>query len=166
MSNGGEPPTPRRPTSWRWVFRSLLFLIVVGLAGGLWCAYDGISASLHAESGLHATRLTIQAVEEYVKKHDGAWPRSWKELEQSSTKIKDVYDWTQGSGNIDNFVSVDFGANPDRLAKQTEEDFTAIKPVGPYYGSYRIEVPFLLEALRQTRGPQPKHFNDKNATAK
>jgi hypothetical protein len=132
----------------RWAIRSILLAVVALIGGGLWFVYEGISVSVHAERGLHATLLTIQAVEDHVKKHDGAWPRSWKELEDSSTKINDVYEWTQGSENVGNFVSVDFGADPDRLAKQTEEEFSAIKPVGPFYGSYRSEIPALLETLR------------------
>jgi hypothetical protein len=140
---------------------------VVALIGGaLWRVYDGTSASLHAEKGLHATQFTFEAIEDYVRKHNGAWPRSWKELERSSPQMDDVYRWTGGSYKVQEFVSVDFDADPDRLAKQTEEEFQAIRPVGPFYGSYRIEIPFMLEALRQTRELKPRHAEGRKAPEK
>src|SRR5580700_6615697 len=130
-STSGNNATRR--TGWaRWAIRSAFLLVGVGLAVGLWCLYDGISASVHAERGLHATKLTIQAAEAYVKKHEGAWPRSWAELEQSDSKVKEAYEWTEGAGNVGKFVFVDFGADPNRLARQTEREFEAIKPVGPF----------------------------------
>ena len=103
--------------------------------------------------GLHATIGTVEAVEDFVRKHDGAWPRSWGELEQTSPQIRDAYGFTDGRAKIEEFVSIDFNANPDQLMKQSEEEFDAIKPVGPSYGSYRYHLPSLLAALRETRRP-------------
>jgi hypothetical protein len=54
----------------QWLTRATVALIVTGIAAAAWCVYEGVSVSLHAENGLHATRLTLQAVEEYVTKHD------------------------------------------------------------------------------------------------
>jgi hypothetical protein len=113
ISDDGATVAPRRSSLRRWTIRSILFFIVAGIAFGLWCAYDGISASLHAERVLGATRWTIEAAEDYVKAHDGAWPRSWEDLEQSSNHMKDVYGMTGGRKHVQEFVSVDFGADPD-----------------------------------------------------
>jgi hypothetical protein len=154
LTNGGEVATPRRFRWKRWVIGSVVVLFLSAGTFVLWCAYEAISASLHAERGLHATRWTIQAAEDYVTKHNGAWPRSWVDLEESSSQMKDAYGITGGREHVEEFVAVDFKADPDRLAKQTEEQFTAIKPVGPLYPSYRSQIPFLLEALRKARGPQ------------
>jgi hypothetical protein len=135
----------------RWTIRAVLLGIVVLVAGGLWCVYLGVSESLHAENGLHATQYTFEAVEDFLKKHDGEWPRSWKQLEQSSPQMSDVYESVGGPDKVEEFVAVDFDADPDRLAKQTQEEFQAIKPVGSFYGSYKFRIPSLLESLRQTR---------------
>jgi hypothetical protein len=151
ISNGGKTVGSRRFPWGRWVFRLVLLAIVVLIGGALWCVYDAVSEALHAEKGLHATNLTIEAVAEYLDKHNGAWPRSWKELEQSSSQMGEAYRFAGGSDKIQEFVAFDFNADPDRLAQQTDDEFAAIKPVGPRFESYRIEVPFLLETLRRTR---------------
>ena|ERR1700730_4529932 len=93
MSGGGEAVNSRRSAGRRWTIRAILVAVVALIGGALWCVYDGISASLHAEKGLHATQFTFQAIEDYVRKHNGAWPRSWKELERSSPQMDDVYRW-------------------------------------------------------------------------
>ena len=125
--------------------------LAVAIGWGAWCVYEGVSASVHAEKGLHATRLTLKAVEEYFTKHDGAWPGSWADLEQTSNKVDEVYQMTDGRDHVADFVWVDFGADPDLIAKQTENEFEAIRPVGPYYASYRFAVPLFLESLRKAR---------------
>jgi hypothetical protein len=130
-----------------------LVAVLAGLAWGGWCVYDGISASLHAEMGLHATRQTIETVEVYVKNHNGQWPRSWNDLEQSRSAVAEVYRWTGGREHVNEFVFIDFDADANRLAKQTDDEFDAIRPVGPFYGSYRFAIPLLLQTLRQTRHP-------------
>src|ERR1700678_669967 len=132
-----------------WLTRAILILVVAGIAAGIWCVYEGVSVSLHAEKGLHATRLTLEIVEEYVAQHNGAWPRSWTDLEQTSGKISEVYRMTGGREHVADYVWIDFDADPGRLAKQTESEFEAIRPVGPFYPSYRVAVPSLLEALRK-----------------
>jgi hypothetical protein len=147
-----------RRASWpRWTLRAIVALLVLGLGFGAWCAYEGISESLHAEVGLHATQMTMEAVEDYVRKNDGNWPGSWKALEASSPKTFDVYRLTRGFDNVSQYVFIDFAADPARLAKQSQDEFEAIKPVGPFYGSYRYHIPFLLQALRETRQPTPRN---------
>lgn len=143
----------------RWLIGFVLF-VVAGLAAAGWFVYRAISAALHAENGLHATRFTIAAVEDYVRKHDGTWPRSWNDLEQSSPQMRDVYRFTDGPDKVEEFVSVDFNADPDLLAKQNADEFYAIKPVRPSFENYRSHLPFLLDALRQTRRSR-SNANDK-----
>jgi hypothetical protein len=65
--------------------------------------------------------------------------------------MQDVCRMTGGRQHVQEFVSVDFQADPDRLSKQTPEEFEAIKPVGPYFELHREEIRFLLDTLRQTR---------------
>ncbi len=113
--------------------------------------------------GLHATQMTMEAVEDYLRKNDGNWPGSWKALEASSPKTFDVYRWTGGSDSVSEYVFVDFNADPNRLATQSEDEFDAIKPVGSFYGSYRYHIPSLLQALRETRHTTSQNGNDAKA---
>jgi hypothetical protein len=87
MSTVGQT---RRGSLW-WLTRAILGLVVAGIVAGIWCVYEAVSLSLDAERGLHATRMTTEAVEEYVAHHDGAWPRSWTDLEQTGGKVSEVY---------------------------------------------------------------------------
>ncbi len=95
--------------------------------------------------------MTLQAVEEYVTKHNGAWPRSWADLEQTSNKVNEVYQVTDGREHVADFVWIDFNADPDLIAKQTEDEFDAIGLVGLQHPSYHFAVPPFLEALRKAR---------------
>jgi hypothetical protein len=137
-------------SSW-WRKRSILALIALGTGLVGLRAYIDISAGLHAEKGLHAARMTLQAVEEYVTKHNGAWPRSWADLEQTSNKVNEVYQMTDGREHVADFVWIDFNADPDLIAKQTEDEFDAIGLVGLQHPSYHFAVPPFLEALRKAR---------------
>jgi hypothetical protein len=126
-----------------------LIAVVIGVEGLK--AYIDISAGRHAEKGLPAARMTLQAVEEYVTKHNGAWPRSWADLEQTSNKVNEVYRMTDGREHVADFVRIDFNADPARIAKQTEDEFDAIRLVGLQHPSYHFAVPPFLEALRNAR---------------
>jgi len=114
-------------------------------------AYVDISAGRHAEKALPAAQMTLQAVEEYVTKHNGAWPRSWADLEQTSNKVNEVYRMTDGREHVADFVWIDFNADPALIAKQTEDEFHAIGLVGLQHSSYHFAVPPFLEALRKAR---------------
>jgi uncharacterized protein with von Willebrand factor type A (vWA) domain len=137
--------------SWSWRKRLILALIAVGIGLEGLRAYVFISSGRHAEKGLHAARMTLQAVEEYVTKHDGAWPRSWADLERTSNKVNEVYQLTDGREHVADFVWIDFNADPALIAKQTEDDFDAIGLVGLQHPSYHFAVPPFLEALRKAR---------------
>ena len=80
--SANNPAAVTRPRSrLRYVWISLLVLLMVAVGVGGWMVYSGISISLRAETNLHAIRLTIRVVEQFV--HDkGRWPRSWEEMEQ------------------------------------------------------------------------------------
>ncbi len=137
-------------SSW-WRKRSIFALIALGMGLVGLRAYVDISAGRHAEKGLPAAQMTLQAVEEYVTKHNGAWPRSWADLEQTSNKVNEVYRMTDGCEHVADFVWIDFNADPARIAKQTEDNFDTIGLVGLQHPSYHFAVPPFLEALRKAR---------------
>jgi hypothetical protein len=143
----------------------LLCLVLVVIAGVGWCLYQAIDTAFHAEMALHATNEACDLTNRYVLEHDGAWPRSWDDLKQINCPpgTYNVFPWPESSARIQQFVTIDFAADPDQLAKQSVDEFEAIKPIGPYF-HYKIYgfVSSLLESLQKTgstgasRGePQP-----------
>jgi len=147
------PAEPDRRWS-RAGLRVLIFVVVAGVSGAAWCVYQSISTASHAEMALHATQEVCELTSQYVREHDGRWPRSWQELEQldSPPGKFNLFPWPEKSTDLQEFVTIDFTADPDQLANQTIDDFEAIKPIGPYfpYKGYG-EVRSLLESLRATR---------------
>lgn len=159
----------RSRIAWRkWAIRFLAFALVAIIGDVVWSVVaTGIAAS-HAERCLHATRLTIRAVEDYVKQHNGNWPRSWSDLSRTSRHVEDVYVWTQGPENVHNFVILNCNADPDLIALQSVEEFDAIKPNSNYYTSWesvRVEIPFLLKVIRETRRARQADFESRPAPA-
>lgn len=140
------------PTRRRWLrfsLRGLLILILIAALAGGYCLYLGISTSLHAERGLHAALLTVELLTDYVQQHEGQWPRSWSDLEDLPPREK-VYKWPADSLVVQQYVTVDFSTDPQRLAKLNSAEFDAVRPIGPYYpfNDYGA-VEALLTAIRE-----------------
>ena len=129
--------------------RALIVFVIAVVGFGGWMVYRGITVSLQAEENLHATLFTIRLVEQFVAEQ-GRWPRSWGELEAmpvsgdappplqgeiSALRIggQRGYDWPAASPEIQRRVAIDFAADPAAIVRQDPMDFTAIKPIGPYY---------------------------------
>ena len=151
-----KPMSDTSSGTWkRWGIRSAIGILVAGIVCLAWLVYSGISMSLRAEKAFHATLLTTQVIEDYVRQHNGQWPRSWKELEQSSTRTGANLRWPEDQAEIEQYVCVDFDADANDLARQSADEFQAIKPIGPHYvWEDRPELSSLLETLRSTREPQ------------
>jgi hypothetical protein len=146
-------PTPRRRFR-RFGLRAILVVLVVVVAGGAWLTYKAVNTALHAEMALHATNEVCDLVKRYVQQHDGAWPRSWHDLEQVNCPpgTYNVFPWPEKSPELQQFVAINFAADPKQLATQSPADFEAIKPIGPHY-PYKQDgfVESLLESLRSSR---------------
>jgi hypothetical protein len=118
---------------------------------GAWLVYRGVSTSLQAEANLHYSLDALQIVERFVTQN-GRWPRSWAELE--SVDMRDGQfdrDWPRVSADMQQWVEIDFGADPLDVARQDRMNFSAIKPKGPYY-EYRDYgyVDRLQDAIRKS----------------
>lgn len=110
----------------------------------LWIACCGVSTSLTAERSLHANLLVVDLVRQYVVDHKGEWPRSWQDLER-------LPGWPEAK-DVRCYVSVDFGADPDKLVTESVEEFVAVQPLGPCYPyKHYPQVTNLLEAIRRGR---------------
>jgi hypothetical protein len=131
------------------MIRIALVVIVVAAVGGGVCVYRGVSASVHAEYVLHAALLTLELLDEYVAQHDGEWPRTWADLEQLPPK-QNMFEWPTDSREVQKYVTVDFAADPKRLAQQTPAEFDAVRPIGPYYPfEDRWQMKALIKTIRE-----------------
>lgn len=118
----------------RWIIRVVALVVLVAVLAGGYCVYRGITDSLHAEHVLHAAMLTVELIDEHVTTHDGAWPRSWADLEALPPhERRGMFEWPRDSVKVKQYVTVDFSADPQRLAEQSVEEFDAVRPIGPYY---------------------------------
>lgn len=137
----------------RKIIPALALLAAVATLVVGWIAYHALSAAGHAEHALHAQLVTFPALKAYVVLHDGAWPRSWADLEQIPSESPSMYQWPRDSAEVQKYVAIDFSADPDRLLKHGPSGFDAVRPIGPSYpiDRYRL-VEGLLDAIRDTRG--------------
>lgn len=134
----------------RWAIRVFVIVVVIAAIAAGFCLYEGISASLHAEHVLNAALLSVQLLEDYVVLHDGDWPRSWADLEGLPPREWAMFEWPKDSRNTQQYVAIDFSADPRRLAKQEVDEFEAVRPIGPYYPfKDRGSVATLLNAIRE-----------------
>ena len=126
-------------------------IVTAAICVGATMAYLGAVESLEAEKTLHSTIFVIRLVEQFVNDQK-RWPRSWEELESLDPHPEnDRYEWPAASKELQKRVSIDFDADPSRIAEQPSMSFTAIKPIGPYY-EYRdyAWVPSLQRTIRNT----------------
>lgn len=140
------------PLRKRHVMYLAITAVAVAVSIGLGVVYCGIRSSLAAERALHANLLVVDLIREYVVDHKGAWPRSWQDLERLPPRQRAMFQWPEDGEEVRRYVSVDFGADPDKLATEPVEQFVAVQPQGPCY-PYKDypEVAKLLDAIRRSR---------------
>jgi hypothetical protein len=134
---------------WQMLFRSVIAVVMIGLACCSWLVIRGIKVSIEAEHTLHATLMTIRVVEQFVDEYM-RWPSSWEELERlSQPREWGMYKWPDSSSEIQRRVVVDFNADLPAIASQDQSEFSAIRPIGPYY-EYRHYISDLQAAVRRS----------------
>jgi hypothetical protein len=144
------------PRAKKLIFRCCVVTLVLALCGVAWVVYECISMADHAEHALHAIDLITVVVDKYVDKK-GEWPASWEDLTTVSSHNA-MYSWPEDREKLRLYVSVDFAADRAKLAKQSVEEFDAIRPIGPFY-PYKQHgyVEDLIETLRRKTGGQQDH---------
>jgi hypothetical protein len=134
----------------RWIGCTIIVLVLIAAIFGGFVAYQAITASAHAEHVLHAALLTIELLHDHVTLHDGKWPRGWSDLEDLRPRRWAMFHWPEDSSRVQQYVQVDFSADPQRIAEQSVEEFDAVRPIGPYYSfKDRGGVEALLKTLRE-----------------
>jgi hypothetical protein len=105
---------------------------------------------------MQGVNFTTIIIEKYVEK-EGKWPSSWEDLKTvSSVNEHSMYSWPEDWQKLQLYVHVDFHADPTILAKQSVEEFDAIKPIGPFY-PYKDygHIASLIETLKKIFGSSP-----------
>jgi len=127
--------------SYRWL---LGFLILWVVLFGIWRLYQ---APREARARLAHMRHVLAVVAHYVRQHQGAWPRSWEEIEK--TPVPPEAPPRLGAWpDVRHHVKVDFQVDPRKLLQTGPDQFQAISPRGRC-GDYREDVQRLLEAIRE-----------------
>lgn len=107
--------------------------VVLGIVAALFAArfvYQGFSRSFETERALYAASLTVQLLDDYVATHDGAWPRSWNDLEALPSREWGLYQWPVHSQEIQRYVEVDFAVSSQDLAEHETSVIDAVHVVG------------------------------------
>ncbi len=91
--------------------------LLIVLAGLGYCVYRGISDSLHAEHVLHAALITAGLLDDYVAQHNGQWPHSWTDLEQSRPGQGGIFKWPKDSLEMQKYAAINFGAESPSLGQ-------------------------------------------------
>jgi len=135
----------QRRFSFRWLLGFLIFWVVLF---GIWRLYQ---APREAQARLAHIRHVLAVVAQYVRQHQGAWPRSWEEIEKTPVPPeapRRLGAWPE----VRHHVKVDFQVDPRKLLQAGPDQFQAISPRGRC-GDYREDVQQLLEAIREALPP-------------
>lgn len=124
----------------RRLFYALLALSGAGLIAavviGVIVARTVLIAEENLQAFIHANRATL----EYIQQNDGQWPRSWDDLRE--IRPESDFDW------VAERLTFDFTADPSKIATQTPDTFTAIKPDEPCY-IIHDRVQLLIDTLKK-----------------
>ena len=109
----------------------------------------GIHTSLEAERTLQAECQVLIALNEFVRSHPGKWPENWGQL-GSEPKFNDRGNlkWPEDSQEIKRRVKVNFDLTLADVARMDVTDFSAVRPIGPNYGTPEYFVRDLLETAK------------------
>jgi hypothetical protein len=113
----------------RWVIRIVAVLGVLAALVAASFIYRGVSRSLEAERALYAASLTALLLDEYVATHDGAWPRSWNDLETLPANEWNMFQWPADSHAMQRYVEIDFAVNSQVLAEKKMSVLDAINVI-------------------------------------
>ncbi|MCS7304755.1 MAG: hypothetical protein NZ602_06585 [Thermoguttaceae bacterium] len=128
----------------------VVFLIFWLLLFALWRWYQG---PREAEARFVHMRHVLAVLTEYVRQHQGAWPRSWEEIEKTPVP-PDAPPRHGAWPDVRAHVKVDFNVDPRKLLQNGPDQFYAVSPKGRCSGDYREDVQRLLEAIREALPPQ------------
>jgi len=131
--------------------RTFIFILVAVAFAPIviiaWGVSNAVTTARHAEHAFHAVLLTSQLTTSYVIEHQD-WPRSWSDLESVRNTSTALYQWPADADLVKQYVSIDFSAKLEDLARLDPKSFQAIQPIGSVYGTYRAAYTPLLDTIR------------------
>jgi hypothetical protein len=145
------------------VFVSVLSISSIFVFIG-WGIFVGTRTSIEAEKTNQAYRLVLDVVSVYVDR-TGEWPKHWSDLRSVSPKRSGgTWKWPEDVAEIQHHVAVDFTVQCSNVGQMDSNAFSAIKQIGPNYGSEVETVTHLIEkcqkAVTQKKanaGPNPSN---------
>lgn len=103
--------------------------------------------------GDYETIRVTEMVEDYVKTHEGNWPRSWEDLDGTDTAKRfrplDSSYWRR-------YTKVDFTIKSEQLVVDPELIYHAVMPVSGSYLVYphaRQDLDKVMRAIREANRP-------------
>jgi hypothetical protein len=97
---------------WPWILLSVLLTIMLGAA---WCGYSVYRYWTVTIPNALAQQGAAELVMIYMKLHDGAWPKSWDDLEPIHAKYNTH--WNSDFKRLQELVEIDWTADPVVLTK-------------------------------------------------
>jgi hypothetical protein len=149
----GDTMTSRRKIIYWGISAVVLIVIITAIV----FVSSALSFVKHAEFALHGNTIVIMTVDKYVKEY-GKWPASWEDLRSVQVDFG-IWRWPDDMKelqDIQEYVEVDFSATLGQVARQTPEDFQAIRPHGPAYGGWQRAIPSLLKTVQDTIAQKEK----------
>lgn len=101
---------------------TLLLLTVSGFTTTLFVMHHGFAS----HPSMFACRYAESGCVEYLRAHNGEWPKSDEDIEK----------YSKGRPGFSDLVTIDFTADPRALAQQSREEFTAIQLKEPRYRNW------------------------------
>ena len=139
--------TSRHP--WRWATGIVVAVLLAATA----YSYYTLNEALRGD---YETRRVVQMVEDYVKTHEGNWPKSWEDLRDTETAKQllplDLSYWRR-------YTRVDFTMQSERLIRDPEMIYQAVMPMSGKYILYphaKQDLDTVMQAIREAKGsPTP-----------
>lgn len=134
-----------------WARRAMILIGSTVVVIIIWYLCKTVILVNSVERDYVSTLFVLTLVGDYVAEH-GEWPKSWQDLEQ--VKRRDSWKWPESSRRIQQRVAIDFNVNINDLARQSVNEFHAIRPIEPNElfeddNLRRGPIASLLEIVRQ-----------------
>jgi hypothetical protein len=140
------------------IFLAITAMIVIPV-----CIYRSASNALEAEETLHTNEAVFCVLSVYLRENPGCWPKSWDDLEKTTVPphLQQTFSWPEDIHEMKKRVHVEFGLTLQEVSDLVSTDdsvrydfssFTAVRPIGPNFGSPDPEIKALLELIREQLG--------------
>jgi hypothetical protein len=128
----------------RWTAGILALVMVVTVA----VFYYQFNERMRGE---YETIRVTQMVEDYVKSHEGNWPKSWEDLDGTETAKR--MNWADSS-YWRRYTKVDFTVQSEQLIADPKLIYRSVLPMNGEYHVYpdaKMDLDKVMEAIREAK---------------